>query len=125
MIVNLLPPTIDDETKLFRVLRYINSTINFGIKFKKCELILNAMADASHLSHDNGRGQSGVVVKLGSNIIDIISKRQSLVTQSSSECELVALNTGLNMVEWAKNLLNEIGINQNNVVIYQDNISTI
>jgi hypothetical protein len=58
-------------------------------------------------------------------LIDGISKKQKLVTQSSTEAELVSLNTGLNALQWARNLLVEMGFPQECMVVYHDNQSSI
>lgn len=54
-----------------------------------------------------------------------MSKKQSLITHSSSESELVALDSSVRALEWCKHILDEIGYPQEVVVIHQDNKSTI
>lgn len=54
------------------------------------------------------------------------SRKQSTVSQSSTEAEFVALAKAVSEVKWIVNFLKEIGIDMNKpVTIFEDNISCI
>ena len=53
------------------------------------------------------------------------SKKQKLVTKSSTEAELVALTSAMEEVLWLRGLLEELGYPQPSTKIEQDNKSTI
>lgn len=118
-------PTIDDEAKLKRVIRYLNGTINMGLCYKKSKIKISAYADASHLVYDDCKGQSGILIYIGDSIIDSTSKRQNITAQSSTEAELISLSSAVNSVLWTKHLLEELGFPQKECIIYQDNQSCI
>lgn len=118
-------PTINDESKLKRVIRYLNGSINKGLCYKKSNIKIKAYADASHLVYDDCRGQSGILIYIGDSIIDSSSKRQNITAQSSTEAELISLSSTVNSVLWTKHLLEELGFPQQECIIYQDNQSCI
>ncbi|KAE8711941.1 Detected protein of unknown function [Hibiscus syriacus] len=72
-----------------RILRYVNSTIDYGLLYKKgedCKLVDYCDVDyAGH--HDTRRSTTGYVFKLGSGIISWYSKRQPTVSLSTIEAE--------------------------------------
>ena len=118
-------PNIDDQLKLTRLLQYLNETKELGLTFRKGSTKIKAYADAAHLVHPDCRGHSGAVIQMGNNSIHCESKKQRVVSQSSTEAELIALNSCLNSVLWIRNMLEELGFKQNKTKIYQDNISCI
>ena len=75
--------------------------------------------------HDMYKSQSGLVIKIGNSTIYAKTSKQSLVTKSSTEAELVcssdAYSTFSLVVKWIK----EKGIHINDVIMFQDNVNTI
>jgi hypothetical protein len=53
------------------------------------------------------------------------SKKQKLVSRSSTEAELIALNEGLPEVIWAKQFMQNLGVPQGMITVFEDNTSTI
>ena len=51
------------------------------------------------------------------------SSKQSIVTKSSTEAELVALSDSANQGLYLRNFLKELGHSMGPVIIYQDNMS--
>lgn len=121
----LVSPTIDDDRKLIHVLKYLNGTKHIELIYKKYNIVANASVDASHMVNADTRGQTGVHIRIGGNLVDAISKKQTITAMSSAEAELIALNTGINALLWCRYLLNELGYPQKTSIIYQDNMSTI
>jgi hypothetical protein len=89
---------------------------------------LTVYVDAGYAEHVDGRSHTGIFVSLGGNGGPILvkSKRQSLVTQSSTEAELLALTDGVKKTLSLSKLLVELGFNTDlHLVAMQDNQSTI
>jgi len=120
--------TQDDETKLLRVAKYINGTQLLGLILKPESLQIYCSADASFAIHSDYKSQSGLLIWLGNRInapIHSQSKKQKLVTMSSTESEMVANTNALQEVLWSKGLLEELGHKQKCIEMQQDNKSTI
>ena len=64
------------------------------------------------------------MILLGNNLIRARSVKQRLVSKSSSESELIAIDDALNSVIEISNLCKELNI-YNVPTLYQDNLSTI
>jgi hypothetical protein len=57
--------TLEDKFKLNRVLKYLNGTKNLGLRFtKRGSIDIKVYADASHGSHTDGKGHSGLLITL-------------------------------------------------------------
>jgi hypothetical protein len=118
-------PTVTDMHHLHKVLRYLHKTKNDKLTFTKSSLQISAFADASHLHSRDLMGQSGYVIQLGINTIICESQKQKLVSQSSMEAELISLNDSINWITWLRHIMEEVGYKQDNIPVYQDNLSTI
>jgi hypothetical protein len=121
----LKEPTMGDEAKARRVMKYLFGTADLGITYTKCSINANAVVDASFMTHSDTKGQTGVHIYIGDNIVDVVSKKQSLTAQSSAEAELVAINTGVNALSWCRSLLEELGHPQMQSIVYTDNLSAM
>ena len=121
-------PTDADMEKLLRVFYYLNVFPDRAMYFH-CNPNNNQFvlyADASFNVHADTSGHSGVIGKLYGNTIIIQCGKQKTVTKSSTESELVALDTAATYVPWVCELLDELGFSHEiPVLIYQDNKSTI
>ena len=121
-------PCESDWQKLSRALKDLNGTSDKGLHFQKSkDFNFTIYLDAAHNVHDDSKGQSGMVAKLGDCTMYCRSVKQKLVSMSSFETELIALSDGCNWMEGMRNFLIEmkiIGASQK-VKIYQDNRSTI
>jgi hypothetical protein len=119
-------PTEDDMSKTLRILRYLYGTKRVGITILPSNLTLRVYADASHVVHTDGKGHSGIMITLGTNVIFVRSTKIRCVTRSSSESELFSLEDASTYVVWLRFLLKELGLVQRDpTTIYQDNKSTI
>ena len=118
--------TEDDWSKLERVLKYLNKTKDLVLTLKcNSPMTILASIDASYAVHRDLKSHSGISISFGSGTIYAESTKQKLVTKSSTEAELVALNDGLAQVLWLSQFLQEQGIKVNPAIIFQDNKSTI
>jgi hypothetical protein len=76
------------------------------------QLTLVSAADASYAKHPNGKSHSGGVVGVLSETIccfGFASLKQPVVAKSVGEAELIAKNKVDDLVEWARELLEELG----------------
>ncbi|KAM1445469.1 hypothetical protein ACFX2I_041498 [Malus domestica] len=72
-----------------RILRYVKSTIDYGLLYKKCEdCKLVGYCDADFIGdHDTRRSTTGYVFRIGSGVVSWCSKRQPIVSLSTTEAE--------------------------------------
>jgi hypothetical protein len=127
--------TAQDMTKLDRVLRYLNSTRDHCIVFENTgDLVIRAFIDASHATHEDGKGHMGVVVSVGLGPVLTKSVKAKLIAKSSTEDELIALSEFVDKVEWVSDFIASLGLKtgpvtldmkQRPVIVYQDNKSTM
>ena len=118
--------TEQDWTKLMRLLQYINGSRQLGLLFEADnDLSLSAYIDAAYGVHADGKSHTGGVTKLGQATIHVKSSKQKLVTKSSTEGELVAVSDYYPDVAQHRKFLEAQGYQLGEVVIYQDNQSTI
>jgi hypothetical protein len=89
------------------------------------QLTLNVFADAAYGIHDDRKSQSGICIRLGNSTLITKSGKQKLVTKSSTEAELVACSDSISFIYSTKKLLKDFGIDIKDIIIHQDNQSTI
>ncbi|KAJ0737299.1 putative RNA-directed DNA polymerase [Helianthus annuus] len=129
-----------------RVLRYIRGTYKFGLRYvkgKKDDLVV--FADSSYARDFKGkmddlvvftdsnyardgedrRSTSGYVCLLSGAAVCWCSRKQEIVTLSSTEAEYVAAGLCACHCVWMKGLLEEMEENTGTVTIFCDNTSTI
>jgi hypothetical protein len=122
-------PNEYDMKRLDRVIGYLKETKDKGIKINVTDLKLYAYFDASWACHSDLKGHTGIVITLGHNGFPLIckSKKQKVVSRSSTEAELIAMFEGLDYLLYMNRLAGFLGIRQNNdpITIYQDNTSAM
>jgi Reverse transcriptase (RNA-dependent DNA polymerase) len=118
--------TSEDQGKLTRVLMYLNSWPDLKMTLA-CEedLRVYRYVDASFAVHQDMKSHTGAIISLGRGSVNVSSKKQQLMTKSSTESELVGLSDQLPQVIWTRNFLLCQGYQVGAVVIFQDNQSTI
>lgn len=122
----VLHPDIDDEAKLFRILRYLNGSRELGIILEaQFPAITKAFIDAAYGIHSNGMSHSGLAITLGGGPIATKSTKQRNVTKSSTEAELVAESDFASDAIASKNFLEAQGETTGPAIIFQDNKSTM
>lgn len=112
-----------------RILRYIKASENLKLVYTRNENIepIVGYTDSDYASDKNDRKSiSGFVFKVFGNTVSWSSKKQTCVSQSSTEAEYVALAHGMNEGKWLRSLLIELGIKIDKpTTIYEDNTSCI
>ncbi|XP_031267886.1 secreted RxLR effector protein 161-like [Pistacia vera] len=95
-----------------RVLRYIKGTIQHGLFFQKnAKFLLEGYADADWASDvSDRRSTSGYSIFLGGNLVQWGSRKQKVVSLSSTEAEYRALSQASTELVWIQHLFQELGI---------------
>jgi hypothetical protein len=120
-------PSEEDEFKLERVLGYLKSTVHMARIINKDGKMngIDAYIDAAFAAHQDGMGQSGGAIMMGSTLLEPITRKQKCAAKDSTEAELVALGE-LNLdVLWHQEWFENQGYKLQMPTIYQDNTSTI
>ena len=128
LTTRVLAPTIQDQMKLDRILKYFNGTKELGVFLglsEENDLRVICYADASHGTHFNGKSHSGVIISHGRGSILAKSMKQKIVCRSSTESELVALSDATSLAAYELQFMKSLGIKITNAHLYQDNTSTI
>ena len=119
-------PTVGDQAKLGRVLKYLNGTADQVLVLRPTsELLLEGYVDASFACHPDGKSHTGLVVTLGGCTVLCMSSKQKIVTRDSTEAELVALSDKLMTVVQCYDFLRVQGLRCAVPRLHQDNTSTI
>lgn len=108
-------PSVEHWNAAKRVLKYLKGTVNYGIEFKFDKTNANkliAFGDADFAKSEDRRSISGVVLLLNNGPIVWSSRRQTGVTLSTTEAELVASSAAAQEVVWSRRLLHNIGFEQ-------------
>jgi hypothetical protein len=98
---------------LKRVLRYLKGTMTRGLKYaaaagEASALSIHCDADWGTDPEDR-RSRTGVVCRLGSNVVSWTSRKQPTPSVSSCEAEYVALFNAARDAVWMRSLLCEVG----------------
>ena len=120
--------TPSDLYKLDQVIRYLHQTPNRGIRIKPgaAGIVIRTFADSSYGVHWDGKSHSGLCIHLGDyGCVHVSSKRQTIVTKSSTEAELVCASDSGNQVLHLRQFLINQGYPSTPAIMYQDNMSTI
>ena len=125
-------PTENQWKAVKRVLRYLQSTTDLGLTFRKSEkLVLTGYCDASWApDDDNRRSVTGYCFTLNDTgcAVSWKSKRQQTVALSSTEAEYMGLAAATQEALFLKNLMIELDPMydcNNPIIIFEDNQSAI
>jgi transposase InsO family protein len=111
-----------------RILRYIKGTTNFGIFYKKGgNTEFFGYTDSDYAGdQDDRRSTSGYVFFMGSGAISWSSKKQPVVSLSTTEAEFIAAASSACQVVWINRILKSLNQTQHTPTkVYCDNISAI
>jgi Reverse transcriptase (RNA-dependent DNA polymerase) len=119
-----------DMKELKRTISYLGHDLDHCLVIHPGSLSLVCSADASYGVHHDGKSHSGVCVGFkGCNSIDdsyfiFSSRKQSIVTTSSCEAELVCANKGASYLVWAAQLFEGFRLSPAASNIYRNADST-
>ncbi len=116
--------TAADMEKAVRVAEYIHGCKDtHKMILSPKNLTLVSAADASYAEHLDGKSHSGGVVGFDSDAscyFGLVSSKQPVVVKSVGEAELIAQNKVGDLVEWAREMLEELGFKQTKVPMKVD-----
>ena len=119
-------PNESDYKKLDRLFKYLNGTIELGLRLtQKQGINVMTQIDASFAVHPEFKSHGGSNTSIGEGTIYAKSSKLKLNTKSSTESELVSCSDHASMGINTRNFLIHQGYKVNPVVIGQDNQSTI
>lgn len=132
-VVSLISRFMANPTELHqavakRIMRYLKGTLDFGIWYRrggKGELL--GYTDSDYAGDiDDSKSTSGYVFLMSGGAVAWSSRKQPIVTLSSTEAEYVAAATCACQAIWMRRVLKEIGHEQEDqMVLFCDNTSTI
>ena len=124
-------PTIEQWNAVKHVFRYLKSTLDFCLSFRKCEsgLRLTGYTDADWGSSDDRKSTSGHCFSLNEEgqVIAWKSKKQPTVDLSTCEAEYTAMTPAIQEAQYLLQLLNEMDYpkKREQATVYSDNQSAI
>jgi hypothetical protein len=121
-------PTTVHWVAVLRILRYFRGTVFQSLLLSSMSsLELRAYFDADHSNDPTDRKSvTGFCIFLGDSLISWKSKKQSIVSQSSTEVEYRAMTSTTKEIIWLRWLLTDIGVSLSHPTpMYCDNQSSI
>jgi hypothetical protein len=122
-------PHMEHMTAVKHLLRYLNSTKDYGITYRANERIFEGYSDADWAGCSMDRKSfTGYVFLLAGSPIEWESRKQQSVALSSMEAEYVSMSSAAKEVVYMRNLISEIGfpeIVKNPTMLHVDNLSAI
>jgi hypothetical protein len=123
-------PTEMHLASVKRILRYLKGTLSFGMMYKNGDgqdLIMQGWTDSDYAGdYDDRKSTSGYVFTMGSSAVCWSSKKQPIVTLSTTEAEFVAAASSACQCMWLRNVLAHLHLNQKaGTIINCDNSSSI
>lgn len=118
--------TKEDKMKLDRIINYLRDNDERGITLTPGAegIVASGYFDAAYGIHEDGKSHTGACLTVGERgPVSVESTKQSIVTKSSTEAELVATSDSTNMLLHLRNFLTAQGYEQGPSTVYQDNMS--
>ena len=93
---------------------------------KNFALVLTCFVDAAYAPSWSAKGRSitSILIYLGATLIICDVKAQSVVAQSSTEAEIIALAAAFKKIHYIQDFLEELGY-KISIIIYEDNNGAI
>nr|AAT58810.1 putative polyprotein [Oryza sativa Japonica Group] len=104
-------PGDDHWRALERVMRYLKGTVELGLHYTGYPVVLEGYSDSNWISDvDEIKATSGYVFTLGGGAVSWRSCKQTILTRSTMEAELTALDTATVEAEWLRDLLMDLPV---------------
>ena len=118
----------EDLGKLRRVLRYISRGTYKGrglcLRPGQLGMCVRAFIDAAYGVHEDGKSHTGCAIVIGeAGATFVLSGKQSIVTKSSTEAEMVATSDSCSQAFHVRNFIVTQGHDDKPAEILQDNLS--
>ena len=132
-VVSLISRFMESPTEIHlaaakRVLRYLKGTISLGILYKKGgHTELRGYSDSDYAGDlDDRKSTSGYLFMLSSGAVCWSSKKQPVVSLSTTEAEFIAAASCACQATWLRRIMKELGqAQQDSTTIFCDNSSAI
>ncbi|MBW0584963.1 hypothetical protein O181_124678 [Austropuccinia psidii MF-1] len=125
---HLIKPNQCHWNALKHLLRYLNGTKDKCLVYKQQSIkeTLTGWADADYANNKEDRKSvSGYVILAFTNPIFWLSKKQSVVAQSTTEAEYIAMNVCSKQLRWLNFVLNDLGHSSLQPVLVNDNSGAV
>jgi hypothetical protein len=104
-------PGDDHWIALERILKYLKGTKNLAIHYSGHPAVIEGFSDSNWISDsDDMKATSGYVFTLAGGAVSWRSSKQTILTRSTMEAELVALESAAVEAEWIRELLSDLPI---------------
>ena len=104
-------PGDDHWRALERVMRYLKAIASYGIHYTGYPKVLEGFNDVNWISDaDELKATTGYVFTLASGTVSWKSSKQTIITRSTMEAELAALDTATVEAEWLRELLMDLPV---------------
>nr|CAH65951.1 H0716A07.9 [Oryza sativa] len=104
-------PGDDHWRALERVMRYLKGTVELGLHYTGYPAVLEGYSDSNWISDvDEIKATSGYVFTLGGGAVSWKSCKETILTRSTMEAELTALDTATVEAEWLRDLLMDLPV---------------
>ena len=121
-------PTESLFEKAKKVLSYLKSTKSLKLTHTCAndgpKKLLFAFVDASYATHEDMKGHSGCLIfDESGNLLFASSTKQKLMSKSSTDAEIIAVHSSMNIIEEMRDLFNDLNNSNEATCLYQDNLS--
>jgi len=117
-------PTEEDWKNALKILGYLKSTLDYGLKFSN-NFNITAYSDSDFAGDETRRSTTGYIITIGNTPVSWCSKLQTCVSTSTAEAEYYSLSECSKQCIWYMNFLNELNFNINTININVDNKAAI
>ena len=122
-------PTSEDFDELSKLMKYLDTSGNWGIRYKKgVRAAIKEWCDSAHSLYLDGRGQMGLCMNLGSGMVFAKSNVIRIITLSSTESEWYCMCEGTTYIIWMISFMENLGFKARKRPVprmYEDNNSAI
>jgi hypothetical protein len=122
-------PTREDFHELCKLMKYLESSGNWGIRYKYgVKACIREWCDSAHSLYLDGRGQMGLGMSLGSGFVLAKSNIIRMITLSSTESEFFCMCEGTTYIIWMRSFMENLGFSANKRPkprMYEDNNSAM
>lgn len=109
-----------------QIIKYVKGTTAHGLEFSGSDVRLSAYSDSDYAAdEDERKSVSGYVTFIGNCAVTWSSRKQRIVAQSTAEAEYIALAHCTREVLFIRQLLSELGYEQEETSIFEDNQACI
>ena len=101
-------------------MHYLKGTTSYGIHYAGYPRVLEGYSDSNWISDaDEIKATSGYVFTLGGGAVSWKSCKQTILTRSTMEAELTALDTSTVEAEWLRELLMNLPVVEKPIPLFR------